>query len=481
MHNGLTLGFKCHMTSKLLLTLILLPIAASLQASDRPRVIVLTDITNEPDDQESLVRFLVYANEFEVEAIIATTSTWLRDRTSARNIRDCVAAYGKVHGNLSKHAEGFPSEVHLESVISEGYPAFGMQGVGVSKDSAGSLKIMDVVDQSDDRPVWVTAWGGVNCLAQALWHVKRNRSADELTKFVSKLRVYAISDQDDSGPWIRREFPNLLYIVSPGGEGSAEYYQATWTGISGDKFYLNGPGYRFDLVSNDWLLEHVRTQHGPLGEMYPRWEYIMEGDTPSFMNLINNGLGSHLSPGYGGWGGRYALKQTYADTGKIWQNTRDQVRTPDGQVHFSNTATIWRWREAFQNDFAARMDWCVQGKGEANHNPIVVMEGDRTKNVLTRNVRRGEQVSLSGEGSSDPDNNALSYRWFHYCEAGRDVLNVHDQWCAELKDADTARVTVSVPEVIPRGTDELHMILDVSDDGEPTLHAYRRMILKIRE
>ena len=207
----------------------------------------------------------------------------------------------------------------------------------------------------------------------------------------------------------------------------------------------------------------------------------MEGDSPSYMNLINNGLGSHISPGYGGWGGRYAFKQTYADAGKIWQNTRDQVKTADGQVHFSNTATIWRWREAFQHDFAARMDWCVKEKSQANHNPVAVVEGDRTKNVVTRKVRRGEQISLSAEGTSDPDGDALSYRWFHYSEAGRDVLNVRDQWSAELTGADTFMVTVSVPAKIPRGTDELHMILDVSDAGEPSLHAYRRVILKIQD
>ncbi|MEM7559684.1 MAG: nucleoside hydrolase-like domain-containing protein, partial [Planctomycetota bacterium] len=297
----------------------------------------------------------------------------------------------------------------------------------------------------------------------------------------AKIRVYTISDQDDSGPWMRREFPNLFYVVSPGGERSGEYYQATWTGISGDKYYLNGPEYRFDLVTNNWLDQNIRTGHGPLGAMYPNWEYIMEGDTPSYMNLINNGLGSHISPGYGGWGGRYAFKQTYQDAVKIWQNTRDRVVTPDGQVHMSNTATIWRWREAFQHDFAARLDWCVQEKTDANHNPVVVVEADKTKNVLTRTVRPGEQVTLDAAGTSDPDGDELTYRWFHYSEAGLDVLNVRDQWSAELKAADTSKVTINIPEKRPRNTSELHIVLDVTDDGQPSLHAYRRVIFKIVE
>ena len=329
---------------------------ATAQPNQRPRIIVLTDITNEPDDQESLVRFLVYANEYDIEGLIATTSTWLRNRTSVDNIRQCVTAYGKVRNNLSKHADGFPTVKQIETVIKEGRPEFGMQGVGKGKNTSGSDHIIAMVDRDDPRPIWVTAWGGANCLAQALWHVRETRSPAEVDRFVAKIRVYTISDQDDAGPWMRREFPKLFYVVSPGGERSAEYNEATWTGISGDEYYLNGPGYRVDLVSNEWLLKHVRPNHGPLGEKYPKWEYIMEGDTPSYMNLINNGLGSHESPGYGGWGGRYVFKKTYADAGPIWQNSRDRVVTPDGQTHVGNTATIWRWRQAFQHDFAARMD-----------------------------------------------------------------------------------------------------------------------------
>lgn len=448
---------------------------------DRSRVIVLTDITNEPDDQESLVRFLVYSNEFDVEGLIATTSTWLRNRTSVENIYDCVQAYGKVRDNLARHADGFPTVEQLRSVIREGRPEFGMLGVGDGKDTAGSRHIMEVVDRQDDRPVWVTAWGGANCLAQTLWHVRKTRTAEEVDRFVSKLRVYTISDQDDAGPWMRREFPKLFYVVSPGGERSGEYYQATWTGISGDDYYLNGPRHRIDLVSNDWLLENVRTGHGPLGEKYPAWEYIMEGDTPSYMNLIRNGLGSHESPGYGGWGGRYTFKKTYADAGPIWQNSRDRFVTPDGNVHVSNQATIWRWREDFQHDFAARMDWCVaEFTDQANHNPRVVVAGDESKRIIHQDVKPGQTVQLSATGTSDPDGDQLSYHWFHYPEASRDLLNVRDHWTVRLAAAESENVTVTVPTKLPRGTNEIHIILDVKDNGEPSLHAYRRVILHVK-
>ena len=324
----------------------------------------------------------------------------------------------------------------------------------------------------------VVAWGGTNCLAQALWRVKKDRSEEELDRFVSKLRVYTISDQDDSGEWMRRTFPKLFYVVSPSDQSFKDYHRATWTGISGDDFFMNGPGYRMDLVSNDWLKKHVREEHGPLGELYPATEYIMESDSPTFMILINNGLGSRTNPGYGGWGGRYELKKVASGNGPIWTDGRDAVTLPDGKTYASAQATIWRWRVAYQHDFAARMDWCVKEPSEANHNPIAVLEGDKTKNVIRRNVKKGQRIKLSAAGSTDPDGNKLKYRWFHYPEAEYDLAHKRRAWSVKLTGEKTDEVSFVVPE--PRyDHDKIHIVLEVSDDGEPSLHSYRRMVLSI--
>jgi len=279
----------------------------------KPRVIVLTDITNEPDDEESMVRFLVYCNEYDVEGMIATPSVWLRDEVRPEHIRQRVEAYGKVRDNLLKHTRGYPTAEHLLGVTKAGLPEFGMKGVGPGQSSEGSKHIVEAVDRPDERPVWISVWGGPNCLAQALWDVKNTRSEAELDAFVSKLRVYTISDQDDSGRWLRTTFPKLFYIVTPSSVGHREYYKATWTGISGDRRYKNGPMHKFELVDNPWLEQNVIRGHGPLGALYPKLEYIMEGDTPSFLGLIGNGLGSRISPSYGGWGGRYVLYPSYAE------------------------------------------------------------------------------------------------------------------------------------------------------------------------
>lgn len=440
----------------------------------KQRVFVLTDITNEPDDQESLVRFLVYANEYDIEGIVATTSTHLRNMTRRDKIEQLVKDYGKVKPNLDKHAAGFPSMEYLLSVTTEHLPAFGMDGVGEGKDSPGSELLIKAVDKADDRPLWVSVWGGANCLAQALWKVKNTRSSADLEKFVAKLRVYAISDQDFSGPWIRYTFPGIFFIVDPSaGDSWKEYYRATWTGIGGDRWYKNGPKYAFELVDNPWLKENVRENHGPLGANYLPLEYIMEGDTPSFFGLIQNGLAWYHSPAWGGWGGRYELFQAYGEKAKIWTSTvttQDEVELSDGRVFASNQATIWRYRKEYQHDFAARMDWNVADDfSKANHNPVAVLNGNKGKSWAKGQVPAGEKVSLNAKGSSDPDGDQIRYHWWVYREAGNftgslDIFNSHGE-----------SIEFVMPK-LPEGQ-ELHIILQVEDSGSPSLTSYRRVVL----
>ena len=448
----------------------------TLEHLEKPRVIVLTDITNEPDDEESMVRFLVYSNEYDVEGLIATTSVWLRDKVRPENIRERIEAYGKVRENLLKHEPDYPTAEHLLSVTKSGLPQFGLEGVGPGKDSEGSRHIVEVVDGPDERPIWVCIWGGANCLAQALWDVKYTRSTEQLDAFVSKLRVYTISDQDDSGRWMRITFPNLFYIVTPSEVGHHEYYKATWTGISGDRQYKNGPFYKFELVDNPWLEQNIIEGHGPLGALYPKLKYIMEGDTPSFIGLISNGLGSRISPSYGGWGGRYVLCQTYAETRPIWTSARgaqDTVIAENGIEYTSDQATIWRWREAYQHDFAARMDWCVAETFDvANHNPIVAINNDKSKAVANLTVKPGQTVRLSADGTSDLDGDKISCRWFVYKEAGDYDGTI------SIRNSSTIQASFIAPEVTQ--TRKIHVILEVKDDGEPNLYSYRRVIITVK-
>ncbi|CAG8364916.1 unnamed protein product [Penicillium salamii] len=176
-------------------------------ATEKPRIFLLSNIDNEPDDAQSLVRLLLYSNEFQIEGLVATTSFWLNDTTRPDHIEDIVMGYGKSLDNLKVHASGWPEPSHLLSLVKSGSTLYGMDGVGEGHNSEGSDLLIDAVDSSDE-PLWIPVWGGANTLAQALWQVNASRS--DIDHFISKLRVYSISDQDNAGPWIRRHWPGLF-------------------------------------------------------------------------------------------------------------------------------------------------------------------------------------------------------------------------------------------------------------------------------
>ena len=442
----------------------------------RERVLVLTDISNEPDDEESLVRFLVYSNEYDVEGLIATTSQHLRSRTREDLIRRQVSAYAKVRNNLLIHSNKYPAPDALLKLTASGQPGYGMESVGTGKGTAGSKLIIQAADKNDSRPLWVSVWGGANTLAQALHDARKEKSEKEMEQILSKLRVYTISDQDDAGKWIRKEFPSLSYIVTPSGSWK-EYYRATWTGISGDRHYKNGPMHHFELVDNPWLTKNIIENHGPLGKLYPKVAYIMEGDTPSFLGLIKNGLGWSVSPGFGGWGGRYVLYRSYAETRPIWTNnhySRDTVKIND-KHYTSDQATIWRWRKAFQHDFAARMDWCISDDySKANHNPIVILNGNQTKEVLYLNTDPGSTINFSAKQSHDPDDDNISYQWLIYREAGNYRHPI------ELSHSEGIETSLTLSnKKSPSSANKIHLILIAEDNGAPSLTSYRRAVITV--
>ena len=310
---------------------------------------------------------------------------------------------------------------------------------------------------------------------------------------MAKLRVYSISDQDDAGPWIRKEFPDLFYIVQPSTPTSGEYAYATWTGISGDNYYRNGDGADFHTVTNEWLDENIRAK-GPLGKVYPKFMFIMEGDTPSYLNLIDNGLNAYRRPDWGGWGGRYIYRQPYGETHPIWTQggdefarvtSQDAVTGVDGKVHVSDQATVWRWRNAFQNDFAARMSWTISDFAHANHNPVVVVNGKSGTAPVDIDIQVGQTIDLDAAGTSDSDGQKLNFHWFHYAEAGLADGNLAS---LSISSAETAHALVKVdsacrpwwlPIVPCSGDGTAHIVLAVTDDGTPALTSYRRVVLHV--
>ena len=449
-------------------------------AAPKARLFVLTDIGGDPDDQMSMVRLLTYANQIDIEGLVATH---VNGRVNPSQIEKIIEAYGRVRDNLERHEPGFPTADQLRAGVAAGLPLDHLEPVGEGRDSPGSTRLIQAADREDPRPLWIAVWGGPNVLAQALWKVRATRTPAELARFVARLRVYAISDQDNSGPWIRREFPGLFYLVTPGINAGGGFHHATWIGIGGDRFHGRFGGADVSLVTNEWLDRNVRRK-GPLGGVYPHWEFMMEGDTPSFLNLIPNGLSEPERPDWGGWGGRYELYAPRTEkwfiepeTRPIWTNVQDEVLGVDGHWHTTNHATIWRWRTAYQNDFAARMDWTIKPYAEANHPPVVKLDHPA---LLT--ARPGERVDLSATGSSDPDGDALSFEWFCYEEPGtRRMSNSSTGVKHDIVafDQSKAWLRVKTARVVPPGAGTMHIILAVTDHGTPRLTRYARVIIDV--
>lgn len=421
---------------------------------DKPRIIVTTDLGADPDDEQSLVRLLVSANEFDIEGLIVSTGCWKKTQTGTAMLDKIVAAYGRALPNLHVHATGYPSAEYLTSVSALGQTGYGMADVGDGHDSPGSELIIAAVDRDDPRPVWIQFWGGGNNLAQALWKVRRTRSATELARFLDRIRVFDVLGQDDAGAWLAKNFPDLRYIRA--------------TGVYGWAPPKNGDYQKNDIQS-----------HGPLGAVYPDTQWATEGDTPAFLHVFPNGLNDPEHFDQGGWGGRFSLTKTagirsMSEVAKI--DPEGESRHDPYLMHGNTsegTAAITRWRTGYDHDFAARMDWSISPDyASANHHPVAVVNGDATRRVLTLAATPGSTLRLSAAGSSDPDQNLLHYAWFFYREPGTYSGDV------PITDASSPAPVVTIPADAAGKT--IHIILELRDDGTPSLTAYRRVIIQVK-
>jgi hypothetical protein len=431
---------------------------------ERPRLVVLTDISSltageaEPDDGQSLIRLMLYTNEFDIEGLVATSNMGHGQRVRPDLIRRVVDAYEKARPNLLLHDARYPSAEGLRDGIKAGQPVAGLrvpfgESVGDGRDTEASRWIIQVVDKPDPRAVWVIIWGGSADLAQALWKVRATRSPDELARFLAKLRVHSIGDQDSTGPWIRDEFPGLSTITQ------RRAYRGMYRG--GDT----------GLASSAWVKSNIHG-HGPLGDLYPDYRGgdiwsgtlgevrgIKEGDTPSFLSLVPNGLGDPRRAWLGSWGGRFE-----GEGGRLTDVADTDLGTsndPDPRM-----SSVYRWRPAFQADFAARLDWCVTPYGEANHPPIVRIAGDRE-----REVKAGDVVSLDAGGTTDPDGDGLVFEWSIYPAKAHDAVPIAIQGRA------SKAARLRVPEVSERRM--IPILLTVWDDGSPGLVRYGRVLITV--
>jgi hypothetical protein len=421
----------------------------------RTRIIIETDAGGDPDDEQSLVRFLVYANEFDIEGIIANRPV-ARDGENKNPVRDglgivraMVNAYGQSYPNLVKHDARYPDPEQILARTVAGY----------NDTEDGVNLIIRAVDTDDPRPVWFSNWGTDNgaaesCLKRALDRVLRERGPEGYALFKSRLRLSSADKFGDHTTTIEPPFPFWLNASHPPLDGKRWYHRFS---------ALTATAGGFDIERD------VRTGHGPLGALYPVNTGLRqkEGDTMMFLYLLPTGMNDTLEPTWGSWGGRYGLNETYHEKLYYWANQTD---TWNGSAHRDNT--LARWAADLQNDFAARMDWCVADSYEkANHAPVAVLNGDTTKAIIHVHAKSGEKVNLSAADSNDPDGNSISMDWFDYVEAGTFPAEV------KLSFSNSSETSFVAPKVEKPQT--IHIILQVRDNGMPKLVAYRRAVVTV--
>lgn len=472
--------------------------------SERIRVIVTTD--PELDDLNSMLRLVLYANEIELAGLIYSSSQHHYAGDSERgvsphrwppaaargHIDQALDAYAQVYQNLIVHDSRYPDPAHLRSLVRVGNIA----DVGdVERPSSGSDFIAQLLLDDEPGTVVLQAWGGLNTIARALMSVEEQYADspewEAIQAHVTSRTVLTSWGEQDAtfAEYIRPHWPTMelrQVATMVWGYGARavtptalhHYFSSAWTrehvsrvGPIGAAYRVWGDGHQmaegFDAedyfglqgFSDDELRERGYMVFAPVQEP---GAWISEGDSSNFALHIDNGLRNWENPTYGGWGGRQVCDP---DDSYKWQSVGFEG------LDFSKPPTDWgdvaRWVESFQRDFAARLRWSVSDSyADANHHPRVEVTSG-----VDVTAQAGEAVTIEWS-VTDPDGDAVSVKAWQYREAGSYPHQVLIERTGEDK------VTVTVPENAT-SDETIHIILEATDDGEPPLTAYARIILTL--
>jgi len=407
-------------------------------AAPKIRIIVESDLPGgDPDDEASMTRFFLYLNEFDVEGIIGTrkASQSRTGKDGLETILQFIDAYEKVYDNLRLHEPDYPTPRYLRSIARQCHTGTGARDLFIK-----------AVDREDPRPVVVSNWGtndgNKSSARQALDFVKVNRSDAGYRAFAGKIILCEGGGQKPC--YQLRDHYRYFYRVIDTFQPGRWYHR--WRPIT-------EKAGGFDINAD------VKRGHGPLCRLYTTQK---EGDTPCFLHCLPAGLVQVDQPQFGSWAGRFGFDEREH---KYMANQEDAW---NGSTSRDNT--LKRWAVHIQNDFAARADWCVKSFSRANHPPVPAVNGDRTTGLVYIEGKARQKIGLSAAGSSDPDGNRLRYEWIFYPEAGTYRGKVF------LSSGTGEKISLEVPSDFEK-KHSIHIILMVTDDGEPALTRYRRIVV----
>jgi Protein of unknown function (DUF1593) len=487
-------------------------------ATPKPRVVVTTD--PELDDSNSLVRYLLYSTDFRTEGLVYASSQfhWKGDGTGKkwfvpnreytrfglnlcpceswrwapgeRFIDDAVETYERVYPNLRVHDPNYPTPAELKSKIRWGNVEFDGD---ISKDTPGSDLIRDLLLDDDPEPVYLLAWGGASTIARALKSIQEHHegTADwpAVRAKVSRKAILSLSgDQDDTyATYIRPNWPDIRSLPIGGGgvalaygawaAASAEnavYYTADWTrenissrGPLGAFYRVWGDGKQMvkgDIFDHFGFSGYTTDQLRAMGYVVwtpprPKGEFIGEGDTYTYLNLIDNGLLGYRDDTRGGWAGPgLANGAPRAMAPGVGRGTGPAARPPSPDPNFT---------PAVQNGFAARMKWSVTPTyAGANHEPRVAVRGSSRISA-----RPGETVHLQGV-TSDPDGNAVTVKWWQWKDAGTYPGRV------TFSNPTSLATSLQVP-ADATADQTIQLVLEATDNGAPALTRYARVVVSV--
>ncbi|TWU05231.1 hypothetical protein CA54_59190 [Symmachiella macrocystis] len=291
---------------------------------DRPRVIISTDVGgSDPDDFQSMVHLLLYADVLDIEGLISSPPQQGR----VKHIYEAIEAYSKDYPNLKKHSVAFPTPDSLRDVTKQGAvdPA---PRSGWSKPTEGSQWIIGQAKVDDPRPLWVLVWGSITDVAQAV---------HDDPSIKSKIRLYSIGSWNTRQDRAAREYlfknhSDLWWIES----------DTTFRGM-----YVGGR-QNDNWGNRSFVANHVH-KHGALGDLlFHKKSDIKMGDTPSLLYLLR---GEADDPTTAHWGGSYRK----TDHGRhYWTDRPDRSLS---EASYAGAKTVNRWRVDFLTDWQQRMIW----------------------------------------------------------------------------------------------------------------------------